>query len=77
MVDFGTMLVGFGAITLGALGTRFGYYFARMSEQADAIGSTTPVSEVEPADWKVVTTRLGFGVLGAVGVLMVILAAWS
>jgi hypothetical protein len=64
MVDFGTMLVGFGSLALGALGVRYAYYVARMSEQADAIGSTTPMSEVEPAECKVIATQLGFGVLG-------------
>ncbi|ODR83424.1 hypothetical protein BG842_18590 [Haladaptatus sp. W1] len=76
MADFGTMLVGVGSLALGALGVRYGYQIARFSEQADAIGSTTPMGEVEPAGWKVIVTQLGFGLLGALGILMVILAVW-
>lgn len=42
--------------------------FARFSEQMDAIGSTTPWEEVEPAKWKVMIFRLigaGMALAGA------------
>ncbi|MFC6737321.1 hypothetical protein [Halolamina salina] len=45
---YGPLVVAAGAVL---------YYFARplarFSEQLDAIGSTTPAHEVEPAGWKV------------------------
>lgn len=74
MVDFGRMLLGFGLLTFGALGARYGYQLSRIGERLDAIGSTTPMYEVEPTNWNVVLTQLAFGILGAVGALMVILS---
>lgn len=39
---------------------------ARFSERIDAIGSTTPWTRVEPAEWKVTLTRwLGLFVVAA------------
>jgi hypothetical protein len=43
---------------------KFAYGLAKFDEQTDAIGSKTPSSEVEPADWNVALTK-GFGVLVA------------
>lgn len=40
-------------------GFRFAYELARLSEQLDAIGSTTPWDEIEPAGWKVFLYRVG------------------
>ncbi|MFW5939707.1 MAG: hypothetical protein ACOCSD_04145 [Halolamina sp.] len=63
---FGLLAVGIG----GAL-YRFARPLARFNEQIDAIGSTTPTEEVEPAVWKVVLYRL-FALLFTVsGVLLV------
>ena len=65
------MLVG---ILLGLLVTGVGlavafkpYPVARFNERLDAIGSTTPWDEVEPAGWRVTLTRctgLGFVIVG-------------
>lgn len=48
------------------------YQLARFEEQLDSIGSKRSWSEVEPADWKVLLTRImgaGMTLFGAVGVL--------
>ncbi|MUV50843.1 hypothetical protein ELS20_11830 [Haloarcula hispanica] len=42
---------------------RYAYGITKFNEQLDAIGSTTRSSEVEPADWNVMLTKL----VGAVG----------
>ncbi len=47
----------------GALMYRYAYGITKFNEQLDAIGSTTRSSEVEPADWNVMLTKL----VGAVG----------
>lgn len=45
---------------------------ARLDEVFDAIGSKTPASEVEPADWKVVVTRFMGGFVTLFGVLVLV-----
>jgi hypothetical protein len=55
------MLVG------GGLGFRFAYRLSQFEERIDAIGSTTPWHEVEPADWKVLLNRLVFAGLAVAG----------
>ncbi|WP_235853623.1 hypothetical protein [Halosimplex salinum] len=65
-IFFGVLLTGF-----GALSTRFAYGFARLSEQFDAIGSKTPASEVEPAEWNVALTRIVGVLLALVGLFMI------
>ncbi|WP_338729171.1 hypothetical protein [Haladaptatus sp. DJG-WS-42] len=48
------------------------YRLARLGEQVDAIGSTTPLAGVEPADWNVLLTRvIGVGMIlvGCLGIL--------
>ncbi|MFU1780933.1 hypothetical protein ACM16X_06100 [Haloarcula japonica] len=47
----------------GALMYRYAYGITKFNEQLDAIGSTTRSSEVEPADWNVMLTKL----VGAAG----------
>ncbi|MFB6206868.1 MAG: hypothetical protein ABEJ05_10130 [Haloglomus sp.] len=42
---------------IGAGIYRFAYGIAKFDEQTDAIGSTTPSSEVEPAGWNVFLTK--------------------
>ncbi|WP_336359589.1 hypothetical protein [Haladaptatus sp. ZSTT2] len=42
----------------GFLAARWPYRFARFSERIDAIGSTTPRDQVEPAEWNVLLTRV-------------------
>jgi hypothetical protein len=51
---------------LGAGIFRFAYGLTKFQEQLDAIGSTTPASEVEPAGWNVALTRI-FGILLSIG----------
>lgn len=53
----------------GALGFRYAYAVSQFEERVDAIGSTTPWHEVEPAAWKVVLNRIIFGGIAAVGAI--------
>lgn len=46
------------------------YKMARFEEQLDAIGSKRSWSEVEPADWKVLLTRVVGAIMVAFGALM-------
>ena len=62
---FGLLLVGF-----GALGVFRGRALARFNEQVDAIGSTTPASEVEPAEWNVALTKIVSAVVLLIGLGM-------
>jgi len=57
----------------GGLSYRYAYELSRISEQLDAIGSTTRASEVEPAGWNVALTKLAgaAGVVFGVGWLLV------
>jgi hypothetical protein len=52
------------------------YYYAegltRFSEQLDAIGSTTPIDEVEPAGWNVMLTRLVGALITFAGLALVV-----
>lgn len=73
MVDLGGVFAGLTVIGVGAFGVYRAYWFARLSERLDAIGSTTAWDGVEPATWKVWATRLLFGFVGAVGVLILLL----
>lgn len=60
----------------GGLGFRFAYALSQFEERIDAIGSTTPWHEVEPADWKVFLNRIIFGgiaLLGALWLLTILL----
>ncbi|QSG07415.1 hypothetical protein [Halapricum desulfuricans] len=41
----------------GAVGFRYARPIARLNEEIDAIGSKTDLSEVEPAEWKVLLTK--------------------
>jgi len=68
----GGAVLGFIVLVFGAGSAYFARPVARISEQIDAIGSTTPASEVEPAEWNVVLTRI-VGILFAVlGVAMMV-----
>ncbi len=53
----------------GGLGFRFAYALSQFEERIDAIGSTTPWHEVEPADWKVILNRIVFGGIALIGAL--------
>jgi hypothetical protein len=59
-------------VVFGAVGAKFARGVARFNEQLDAIGSTTPASEVEPAGWNVALTRLGGVVVAAIGAWMLL-----
>lgn len=54
-------------VLLGIVGFRYAYGLTRLSEQLDAIGSTTSSSDVEPAGWNVALTRIGSVVIGLIG----------
>jgi hypothetical protein len=60
-------------LVFGLPGAIWPYKVARFEEQLDAIGSKRSWSEVEPAGWKVVLTRvIGVGMAG-VGLLGLVL----
>ncbi|WP_229110596.1 hypothetical protein [Halapricum desulfuricans] len=65
-IFFGLILAGWGVIEF-----RYARPLARFEEQLDAIGSTTPVSEVEPAEWKVALTKLVGVVFALVGLYLI------
>jgi len=50
---YGPLLAIFGVISY-----RYAYALSKFGEQLDAIGSTTRSSQVEPADWNVLLTKL-------------------
>ena len=65
------LLLGGSVFAFAVLSALFPYRVARLGELKDAIGSTTPFSDVEPATWKVLLTRLS-------GVVVAVLAlAWT
>lgn len=58
-------LLGLIVIGIGAVMIRFG-------ERMDAIGSTTPTSEVEPAAWNVALTKIGGGLVVVFGLYTIV-----
>lgn len=59
-------------LVFGAPGAIWPYKLARFEEQLDAIGSKRSWSEVEPADWKVLLTRIigsGMAIIGFLGLI--------
>jgi hypothetical protein len=70
--DGGNVFFGLVLVVFGAVGAKFARGVARFNEQLDAIGSTTPASEVEPAGWNVALTRLGGVVVAAIGAWMLL-----
>lgn len=64
----------FGSLAL--IGGPLLYYYAegltRFSEQLDAIGSTRPMEEVEPAGWNVMLTRIVGAVVAFAGLALVV-----
>ncbi|MFC7131720.1 MULTISPECIES: hypothetical protein [Salinibaculum] len=65
----GAVLVGLFCLVFGGVGTVYPRPVARLGEQLDAIGSTTPLHEVEPAEWNVLLTRV-------VSVILALLGGW-
>lgn len=59
----GQAFLGFFLVVIGAVGFRYARGITRFGEQLDAIGSTTPMSEVEAADWNVTLTKIGSAVV--------------
>lgn len=60
-------------LVFGILNAIWPYKLARFEEQLDSIGSKRSWSEVEPAEWKVVLTRLvgvAMAVVGAFGLIV-------
>ena len=59
-------------VLLGIPGAVFPYRMARFEERMDSIGSKRAWSEVEPAEWKVLFTRVvGVG-MSFVGVIILL-----
>ncbi|WP_436906717.1 hypothetical protein [Halosimplex marinum] len=69
---FGSTLVGLVVVAVGAVMVRYAYGISRFSEQLDAIGSTTPAHEVEPAAWNVALTKIGGGLVIAFGLYLIV-----
>lgn len=63
----GLVMAGGTLAALGVVGAVRARSVARLNEQLDAIGSTTPAGAVEAADWKVLLTRVGGVLLAVVG----------
>lgn len=53
------------------------YRIARFGEQIDAIGSKREKSEVEPAGWNVMLTRIVGGGMTAGGIVLLLEVAWA
>jgi hypothetical protein len=72
----GGLLLGPVVALVGGGMYRFAYGVSRVNEQLDAIGSTTPSSEVEPAEWRVMLTKFvgAMVALGGVAWFLVALA---
>lgn len=64
------VLCGLLAVLVGAALYQFARPLARFSEQLDAVGSTTPTEDVEPADWKVLLYRGSALLVALVGALL-------
>jgi len=64
---YGILLVVFGVVSF-----RYARGITRFGEQIDAIGSTTPMSEVEAADWNVGLTKVISAILAVVGLGMLV-----
>ncbi|WP_458206659.1 hypothetical protein [Haladaptatus sp. NG-SE-30] len=75
MTDVVKVAVGLVGIGIGLIGYRYAYHFSWFSEQLDAIGSKTPASDVEPAEWKVLFTRISFLLLAVLGMFFAIFGA--
>jgi len=74
-MDAGALVVSLAFAAFGAWMAAMPAAHARFSERIDAIGSKTPWTRVEPAEWKVTLTRwLGLFVV-AVGLYAAYLAA--
>ncbi|WP_227375890.1 hypothetical protein [Haladaptatus halobius] len=67
MPNTAKIVLGLGGICIGLLGYRYAYYLSRFGEELDAIGSTRPMGEVEPTNWKVILTQISFLFLAALG----------
>jgi hypothetical protein len=72
MVEIGALLFGLALAGIGLTGVRHARWISRLSEQIDAIGSTTTWDEVEPAAWKVSLNRVLFGFVALLGVVFVV-----
>jgi len=71
------LVTGAALLLCGLFGATFAYAIALLSEQFDAIGSTTPTEAVEPAAWKVRLTRLTGVAIALVGGWRVVTGATS
>lgn len=69
MVVLKGLLVGTIPIAIGVLVYRYAYRITKFAEQLDAIGSKTPLSSVEPAEWNVMLTK-------GIAVMLVIFGGW-
>jgi uncharacterized membrane protein len=61
----------------GGLLARYARPVSTFQERLDAIGSTTPVEEVEAAEWKVLLNRVLGGCLLVVGLLFALFALFA
>ncbi|WP_224333219.1 hypothetical protein [Haloprofundus halobius] len=55
------------ALPVGLAVYRYAYELTRFDEQMDAIGSKTRASDVEPAEWNVLLTKLFGAAIAAFG----------
>lgn len=69
MANLPQVIFGLALLVVGLASYRRSYHLSLLGEQLDAIGSRTPVSEVEPADWKVFLTKVVGGGVALFGAL--------
>ncbi|WP_224268237.1 hypothetical protein [Haloprofundus salinisoli] len=68
-LGYARMALGGALLLVGAVSVLFPYKIALLREVVDAVGSTRRLEDVAPANWSVLLTRIGGGVVGAVGLL--------
>jgi hypothetical protein len=61
------VVVGAFLLAVGVVGVKYSYRLSRLDEQLDAVGSTTSLSDVEPAAWKVLGTKAVAALVGVFG----------
>lgn len=62
--------IGIIIVLFGLLGAIWPYQLTRFNEQMDAIGSKRRASDVEPAEWNVMLTRIFSVVMIFIGIVV-------
>lgn len=70
-------LAGVMLISVGLLAAIWPYRVARFQEAIDAIGSTRKLSEVEPANWRVILTQASGLIIIVAGIVILVDSVYS